>query len=167
MHTEWLWVLNHTAHLFHTPRWDHRLLEKMVSPLELCFSRKQKSWNGRFVPIRNRNKSMNWAENYMIGARFQPDLTSSNRFLLVQTFVEQGVQMSVINKRQWCGANPPGALCWLWLEVLAAVYVWVPWKTALPLMRTKGQAHNCVHVVWPMVSFPVLCSLSWTVGGGV
>lgn len=72
MHTEWLWVLNHTAHLFHTPRWDHRLLEKMVSPLELSFSRKQKSWNGRFVPIRDRNKSMNWAENYMIGARFQP-----------------------------------------------------------------------------------------------
>lgn len=92
--------------------------------------------------------------------------TSSNRFLLVRTFVEQGVQMSVISKRQWCGANPPGALCRLWLEVLAAAYVWVPWKTALLLMRTKGQSHNCVHVVWPMVSFPVLCSLFWTVGRG-
>lgn len=161
-----MWVLNHIAHLLHTTRWDHRLIEKIVSPLELCFSYKQKSWNGRFVPIGDKNESMNWAEIIWLELGFSQFSTSSNRFLLVRTFMEQGVQMTVINKCQWCGANTPGALCRLWLEVPAAVYIWVPWKTALLLMRTKGQSRNCVHVVWPMFFFfPILCSLSWLLGG--
>lgn len=65
---------------------------------------------------------------------------------MLASVLELGVQMPVINKLKWCGANTLAALYWLCLSIHRQFAFGCFDKAALFLIVTKRQPHNLCMV---------------------